>query len=187
MARLAPLFRSGHGIAFCMSMLMCCGLSLGKEACPPYDFACLQVYTPVCGEDGQTYTNACTAEHACVKVVSQGECGVKIPPKPSCGCIKIYKPVCGRDGMTYANSCVADCNGAVVDHDGKCDAAKPTMPVSTPTPTAAPSRSCGCTKEYIEVCGAGGKRYPNKCVAKCNGETDSSLIECPRLPDTVPK
>ena len=51
-----------------------CGAADHLGTCRPQPQACAQIFAPVCGCDGQTYSNACHANGAGVSVASQGPC-----------------------------------------------------------------------------------------------------------------
>ncbi|HMR43388.1 MAG TPA: Kazal-type serine protease inhibitor domain-containing protein, partial [Saprospiraceae bacterium] len=68
---------------------------------------------PVCGCNGITYRNACTAEALGVLEYTKGPCNdpcidpSKISSEDANLCAKVYDPVCGCNGMNYINNCFA--------------------------------------------------------------------------------
>lgn len=124
-----------------------CGNADQFGKCTAIPGACDALYDPVCGCDGKTYGNDCTAALAGVSVAKAGVCA----SGKACG--GITGAPC--DKGEYCNySLAAACGGG--DMQGTCAA----------TPTA-------CTKEQNPVCGCDGTAYGNPCMAAAAGTSIS--------------
>ncbi len=95
--------------SYCAKPVGECG---GLGQCALKGDICPQVFDPVCGCDGNTYSNSCLAAVAGVNVVHKGECDRKVI------CPTVWMPVCGVDGKTYGNRCEAA--GVEIKHEGEC-------------------------------------------------------------------
>lgn len=112
---------------------------------------CNQIYDPVCGCDGKSYSNACTAASHGVNVVHKGVC------EETCG--GIAGDTCSSNSR-YCDFAVGAC--AMPDAQGTCKE-KPAV----------------CTEEFNPVCGCDGKSYSNACKARAAGVSVSAMGVCP--------
>ena len=176
----------------------------GEGSCQPRPQICLDLWDPVCGCDGRTYSNACYAAAAGINIAYRGECEPVVIPcnsnndcsqntycsktsgncdgQGTCqsrpdACIAVWDPVCGCDGVTYSNACYAAMAGVSVDYQGQCE------PVVTVCESGADCDQADdyCAKSPADCDGRGTcQSRPQACpavwdpVCGCDGVTYSN-------------
>ena len=131
-----------------------CGAADHLGTCLPVPELCVEVFFPVCGCDGQTYSNSCFAAMAGVSVASEGECGGTA--EQSCG---------GFLGLVCDEGEFCDwepdqrCGAA--DHLGTCEV-----------------RPQVCPAVVDPVCGCDNQTYNNGCEANRAGVSVAASGPC---------
>lgn len=137
--------------SYCAKAIGDCG---GVGQCVFKGDICPQVFDPVCGCDGNTYSNSCLAGVAGIAILHKGKCEGEI------FCPAVWMSVCGVDSNTYANACEANKAGVEIAHEGVC------------------GDKVVCPQIWQPVCGVNNKTYPNKCEAKAANVEVTHEGEC---------
>ncbi len=130
-----------------------CGMADHFGVCRVIPDACITLWDPVCGCDGQTYGNSCEAEMAGVTIDHAGKCG--LPPVTECGGFAGIECGFGQYCQFAEGTCGAgDELGICVD--------KPEV----------------CTDQWDPVCGCDDQTYSNACDAAAAGHSVAYAGEC---------
>jgi len=161
-----------------------CMISVGK---------CTRDYRPVCGSDGNTYSNSCMLKYSncnvtrteTVEEIHTGPCGMlnDVTPVTDCEmkCPKSKKKVCGSDGKNYQNKCELEKKACKkpelnlkVAYKGKCEdeIEEDENALDERLEEECPSF---CNRMYDPVCGSDYKTYPNPCTLKIESCTNKKV------------
>ncbi len=137
-----------------------CGAADASSTCEPRPEVCPQIFAPVCGCDGNTYSNSCMAAGAGTGVATLGECAAGPDEGQPCGGF-LGNPCSDAEYCAYQPG--QFCGAA--DASSTCE----------PRPEV-------CNEIFAPVCGCDGNTYGNSCEAAAAGTGVSTEGECPPVP-----
>lgn len=127
----------------------------GAGVCAPRPRVCTREFSPVCGCNGETYTNRCEAARVGANVAHEGEC---LDELAICG--GLADLACRPD--QYCERPLGQC--LIPEALGEC--------VPRPVPP------CACPYVLAPVCGCDGRSYDNACLAACAGQAVATVGLC---------
>jgi hypothetical protein len=169
----------------------------GPGVCEPRPEFCQEIFDPVCGCDGLTYSNPCEAARSNVSILHRGECQPLGPctTNEDCGegeyCLKdfgncdgggicellpeactfFFDPVCGCDGVTYDSICEATLARVAIADAGPC----PGVPICGSDEECPDGTFCARSEQQ---CGEPGFCRAKITAAECAGEPDDPVCGC---------
>jgi len=141
----------------------------GSGECIQPPTYCTQIASPVCGCDGNTYTNNCTATLGRSLVNYTGSCVISTQPT-------VASP------LAFLNNPVLQGSGGVCQSDSNCQpdhfCLRPEDNCGSQTGMCILAQSQDCGTVYEPVCGCDGYNYPNPCSAYTLRQSILNVGEC---------
>jgi len=172
---------------FCLFPDGTCDMDGGTGICIPYPQACPLLWQPVCGCDGETYSNECSMWVSGVSKDYDGECDEPVECYTDADCLvwdPCVKAYCENGQCVYFED--PNCGGQYCWGDEMCPSGQfcnfPGCAVETGFCTDIPNM---CPWLWAPVCGCDGETYANECIAHSNGISVAYEGECDA--DCVPE